>query len=53
MEITIIGMDIAKRVFQTHGVATTGKAVLRRKLQWAEVLAFFKARPPRLVGIDP
>ncbi len=38
MEITTIGLDIAKRVFQAHGVDAAGKAVLRRKLGRAEVL---------------
>jgi transposase len=52
MEVTILGLDIAKRVFQLHGVDIAGKAVLRRKLQRAEVLAFFKALPPCLVGIE-
>lgn len=33
MEITTVGLDIAKRVFQLHGVDAAGKAVLRRKLQ--------------------
>jgi hypothetical protein len=41
MEITTVGLDIAKRVFQLHGVDAAGKAVLRRKLQRSEVLAFF------------
>jgi alkylated DNA repair dioxygenase AlkB len=40
MQVTTIGLDIAKRVFQAHGVDATGKAVLRRKLQRGEVLAF-------------
>ena len=52
MEITIVGLDIAKRVFQLHGVDATGKTVLRRKLQRAEVLTFFKALSPCLVGIE-
>jgi transposase len=52
MEITTIGLDIAKRVFQAHGIDAVGKAVLRRKLQRAEVLAFFKGLPPCLVGIE-
>ena len=42
MEIT----TVAKRVLQLHGVDAAGKAVLRRKLQRSEVLAFFKALPP-------
>ena len=52
MEITIVGLDIAKRVFQLHGVDATGKTVLRRKLQRAEVLTFFKALSPCLFGIE-
>ena len=52
MEITTIGLDIAKRVFQAHGVDAGDKAVLRRKLQRAEVLAFFAAMPHCLVGIE-
>lgn len=52
MEITTIGLDIAKRVFQAHGVDAGGKAVLRRKLQRGEVLEFFKGLQPCLVGIE-
>jgi transposase len=52
MEITTIGLDIAKRVFQAHGVDASGKAVLRRKLQRAEVLTFFKGLPACLIGIE-
>ena len=52
MEIATIGLDIAKRVFQAHGVDASGKAVLRRKLGRAEVLGFFKGLPPCLVGIE-
>ena len=52
MEVTTIGLDIAKRVFQAHGVDASGKAVLRRKLQRAEVLAFLKGLQPCLVGIE-
>jgi transposase len=52
MKITTIGLDIAKRMFQAHGVDASGKAVLRRKLQRSEVLTFFGALPPCLVGIE-
>lgn len=52
MEITTIGLDIAKRVFQAHGVNAAGKAVLRRKLGRSEVLGFFKVLSPCLVGIE-
>jgi transposase len=52
MEITTIGLDIAKRVFQVHGADAAGKGQLRRKLQRAEVLTFFASLPPCLVGIE-
>lgn len=52
MNIITIGLDIAKRVFQAHGIDACGKAVLRRKLQRAEVLEFFKGLAPCLVGIE-
>src|ERR1700756_49373 len=52
MEITTVGLDIAKRVFQLHGVDAAGKAALRRKLQRSEGLAFFNALPRCLVGIE-
>jgi transposase len=52
MEITTIGLDIAKRAFQAHGVDAGGRAVLRRKLGRSEVLGFFRALPPCLVGIE-
>ncbi|TPG34872.1 IS110 family transposase [Roseomonas nepalensis] len=52
MQVTTIGLDIAKRVFQAHGVDEAGRAVLRRKLQRVEVLTFFRGLPPCLVGIE-
>ena len=53
MEITTIGLDLAKRVFQVHGADASGRAVLRCKLQRSEVLAFFEGLPTAcLVGIE-
>ncbi len=52
MEVTTIGLDIAKRVFQAHGVDATGRVVLRRKLGRAEVLDALRALPPCLIGIE-
>ena len=52
MEITTIGLDIAKRVFQAHGVNAAGRAVLRGKLGRSEVIDFFRALQPCLVGIE-
>ena len=50
--ITTIGLDIAKSVFQVHGVDEKGKVVLRRQLKRRYVLAFFHKLPPCLVGIE-
>ena len=46
--ITTIGLDIAKSVFQVHGVDNDGKVVIRRQLKRRYVLAFFEKLPPCL-----
>jgi transposase len=51
MQITTIGLDLAKTVFQVHCLDSTG-AVLRKKLRRSEVLAFFGAVPTCLVGME-
>ena len=50
--ITTIGLDIAKSVFQVHGVDAGGQVILRRQLKRRYVLAFFQKLPPCLVGIE-
>jgi transposase len=50
--ITTIGLDIAKSVFQVHGIDPEGNAVLRHQLKRRYVLAFFEKLPPCLVGIE-
>ena len=50
--ITTIGLDIAKSVFQVHGVDAAGNVVIRRQLKRRYVLAFFQKLPPCLVGIE-
>ena len=50
--ITTIGLDIAKSVFQVHGVDAKGDVVLRRQIKRRYVLAFFQNLPPCLVGIE-
>src|SRR6186713_1372679 len=50
--ITAIGLDIAKSVFQVHGVDADGQVVVRRQLKRRYVLAFFEKMPPCLVGIE-
>jgi transposase len=52
MQPTTIGLDIAKHVFQVHGVDAAGQVVLRRQIRRSELLAFFKALPPCLIGME-
>src|SRR6185312_14036248 len=52
MQITTIGLDLAKHVFQVHGVDASGQVVVRKRLRRAEVLAFFAKLPPCLVGME-
>src|SRR6476620_9851111 len=47
-----VGLDIAKSVFQVHGIDATGTVVVRRKLSRGRVLAFFEALPRCLVGME-
>jgi len=49
-QITPIGLDLAKHVFQVHGVDRTGKVSVRKQLRRAAVLGFFEAVPPCLVA---
>jgi transposase len=49
---TIIGVDLAKTVFQVHGVSADGTAVLRRQLRRGQVLTFFSRLDPCLVGME-
>ena len=46
--ITTIGLDIAKSVFQVHGIDAEGKVIIRRQLKRRYVLAFFEKLPPCL-----
>ena len=50
--ITTVGVDIAKSVFQVHGVDADGNIVIRRQVKRRYVLAFFQKQPPCLVGIE-
>jgi transposase len=50
--ITTIGLDLAKNVFQVHGIDADGRVQARRRLRRGDVLKFFKAVPPCLVGIE-
>ncbi len=52
MKITTIGVDLAKSVFQVHGVDERGKAVLRKQLRREQMAEFFAQLPPCLVGME-
>ena len=52
MNITTIGIDLAKNVFQIHGVDERAKAGLKKQLKRAQVLPFFANLPPCLIGME-
>jgi len=51
-EVSTIGLDIAKSVFQVHGVGVDGAVVIRKRVSRAKVLAFFATLRPCLIGIE-
>jgi transposase len=51
-DITTIGLDPAKSVFQVHAVDEVGRIVLRKRLRRGQVLAFFARIPPCLIGLE-
>jgi transposase len=51
-EVSTIGLDIAKSVFQVHGVSSDGEVVIRKRVSRAKVLEFFASLPSCLVGIE-
>ena len=52
MQVTTIGSDLAKSVFQVHGVAAEGKVVVTRRLRRGQVIDFFRKLPQCLVGME-
>src|SRR5271155_693550 len=52
MQVITIGVDLAKNVFQVHGVDSAGKVVITRQLRRKEVLDFFSKLPACLVGME-
>src|SRR5215211_8682467 len=52
MQVTTIGLDLAKHIFQLHGIDAQGRIVLRRRLRRAELLPFFEALPPCVIGLE-
>ena len=51
-QVSTIGLDLAKNVFQVHGVGEAGEIVVRRQLRRSQVIPFFKKLPGCLVGIE-
>src|SRR5512134_3500171 len=52
MKMTTIGLDLAKNVFQVHGVDERGRPVLKKRLKRAQVLPFFATLPPCVIGME-
>ena len=52
MQVTTIGLDLAKNIFHAHGVTANGKVVFNRALRRGQVLAFFEKLEPCLVGME-
>ncbi len=51
-KVTTIGVDLAKNVFQVHGVDASGRAVIRKQLRRRQVLPFFRKQSPCLIGVE-
>src|SRR6516225_2698963 len=52
MQVTTIRLDIAKNVFQVHGIDAAENVVVRKQLRRRQMLTFFKALPPCLIGME-
>lgn len=52
MQVTTIGLDLAKSVFQVHGVDAAGKVAVQRQLRRGQMMAFFEKVPPCLIGME-
>ncbi len=52
MSVRTVGIDLAKQVFQVHGVDDAGRPVLKKRLRRAELRAFFAGLSPCLIGME-
>jgi transposase len=52
MQVATVGVDLAKNVFQVHGIAENGEVVFNRAIRRAQLLAFFEDLPACLVGME-
>ena len=51
-QIQVVGLDLAKQVFQVHAIAADGSVLVKRQLRRSQVLAFFSKLEPCLVGLE-
>ncbi|MGY3530793.1 transposase [Bradyrhizobium embrapense] len=51
-EVSTIGLDLAKYVFQAHGADAAGKVFFRKQLRWNKLLALFAEQPACLVAME-
>lgn len=52
MQVTTVGLDLAKNIFQVHGISENGDVVFNQALRRAQLLAFFEELPPCVVGME-
>ena len=52
MTVKTLGLDLAKDVFQVHGVSETGRVIFNKAIKRAKLLAFFETLPPCRVGME-
>jgi transposase len=52
MHVTTVGLDLAKHVFQVHGIDQSGQVLIRRQLRRGELIGFFRRLPPCLIGME-
>ena len=52
MTVKTVGLDLAKDVFQVHGISETGRKVFNKKIKRTKLLAFFETLPRCVVGMD-
>ena len=52
MKVTTVGLDLAKNVFQVHGITHEGHVVFNKPLRRAQLLAFFERLDPCLIGME-
>lgn len=51
MPVKTVGLDLAKGVFQVHGISETGRKIFNKKIKGAKLLEFFDAHPRFLIGM--